>query len=98
MRKYECYLDEFQNNPQSSGWTTADSVAHPYISFTYDAVWTMAFALHKTQEELTVNGSNLTLTDFMYFMPGRIGEAINRHIKQTNFTGVSVSTYRYAIC
>ena len=93
MEKYQCYLEEFQNNPQSSSWTSKDSVAHAYISFTYDGVWALAFALEETRKELEASGSNLTLDMFCYFdETPEIGEAITRHLNRTNFTGVSVST------
>ena len=52
----------------------------------------MAFALEETRKELVANGSNLTLEDFDYFNETpEIGEAIERHLKNTSFAGVSVS-------
>ena len=90
--KYQCYLKEFQNNPQTAHWTNNDSVAHAYVSFTYDGVWAMAFALDKTRQELLDSNSSLTLGDFKYFnRTPTLTEAIERHMMQTNFTGVSVS-------
>lgn len=90
--KYDCYLKEFQENPQSSNWTTNDSVAHAYVRFTYDGVWAMAFALENTRMELESNGLNLTLSNFTYFNETpTIGEAIQRYMMKTNFSGVSVS-------
>ena len=91
MEKYDCYLEEFRNNPQSSNWTDGAG-AHAYISFTYDGVWALAFALDKTQKELIENGSALSLDDFEYFNETpNISEAITRHLANTNFAGVSVS-------
>lgn len=91
MEKYECYLEEFRSNPQSSNWTN-NTGAHAYISFTYDGVWSLALALDKTQEELRQNGSNLTLDMFEYFnKTPEISEAIERHLSNTSFAGVSVS-------
>ena len=90
--KYQCYLREFQNNPQTSNWTSPDSVAHAYVSFTYDGVWAMAFALDETDKELIANGSNMTLADFKYFNETpSLSEAIQRYMMDTNFKGVSVS-------
>ena len=92
LRKYSCYLKEFQTNPQSSELTASDSVAHAYISFTYDGLWAIAFALNKTEAELKNSGSNLTLADFRYFNEtAEIGEAIKRNLMETKFLGVSVS-------
>ena len=85
-------MKEFKTNPQSSKWATDDSVPHAYISFTYDGLWAIAFALHETEAELEKGGSNLTLADFEYFnKTAEIGEAIKRHLMKTNFSGVSVS-------
>ena len=68
-------------------------MAHAYVRFTYDGVWAMAFALEKTRLELKSNGSDLTLSNFMYFnQTPTIGEAIQRYMMETNFTGVSVSS------
>lgn len=94
MRKYQCYLEDFQHNPQSASWTNNTSGAHAYIGFTYDGVWALAFALDETRKELLANGSSLTLEDFKYFDANpNIGEAIQRHLKNTNFSGVSVSVH-----
>ena len=91
LEKYNCYLQEFRNNPQSSGWTN-NTGAHAYISFTYDAVWAMAFALDKTQKELDESNPGLTLDQFEYFNgTSNITEAITRHLENTSFAGVSVS-------
>ena len=92
LQKYKCYLEEFKNNPQSANWTTDNSVAHAYISFTYDGVWAMAFALDETEKELKNYGSNYTLANFTYFNgTPEIGDAIQKHLNATNFRGVSVS-------
>ena len=104
MEKYDCYLEEFRTNPQSSNWTNGTG-AHAYISFTYDGVWALAFALDNTRKELIENNSNLTLDQFKYFNETpEISEAITRYLGNTSFAGVSVSalsapctTYMYIL-
>ena len=71
--------------------------AHIYSGFTYDAVWTIAYALNNTELELTQQGSSLTLEDFDYFEANDLSNVISRHLARTNFSGVSVRQYHYFI-
>ena len=99
VKKYNCYLKEFKENPQSSIWTSSEAVAHAYVRFTYDGVWAMAFALEKTRLELKNNGSDLNLSNFTYFNETpAIGGAIQRYMMKTNFTGGSVSSIHDWYC
>lgn len=50
----------------------------------------IAYALDKTERELTESGSSLTLEDIEYFEANNVSKIIGRHLAQTNFSGVSV--------
>ena len=54
--KYQCYLEEFRANPMSGRITNNDSEVHAYGSFTYDAVWTIALGLERTDRCVCVGG------------------------------------------
>ena len=92
VKKLNCYLEEFRNNPSTGHLYTEKTEAHLYSGFTYDAVWTIAYALDKTQRELAESESGLTLDDIEYFEANNVSKIIGRHLAQTNFSGVSVRT------
>ena len=90
-------MEEFKNNPLTRNLVTSKLEAHLYSGFAYDAVWTIAYALDRTERELIQRGSTLTLEDFEYFEANNLSNTIARHLARTNFSGVSVSipTYMY---
>lgn len=92
VRKLNCYLEEFRNNPFTSHLYTNKTEAHLYSGFTYDSVWMIAYALDKTERELAESGSSLTLENIEYFEANNVSKIIGRHLAQTNFSGVSVRT------
>ena len=91
VNKLDCYLEEFKKNPLTERFFTNRTEAHIYSGFTYDAVWMIAFALDRTEQELVQSGSGLTLEDFEYFEANNISRIIGQHLAKTNFSGVSVS-------
>ena len=92
MNQYAEYLDRFlgENQNRESLMTM-----HPYSTFTYDAVWTIALALNKTQEEL--EAMNKSLEDFEYSnhptVQNDMSILIQKYMNETNFPGVSVSVF-----
>ena len=90
--KYSCYLEEFRNNPQTASLYKT-STPHPYYTYTYDAVYTLAMALNNTQNELDANDTGLNLDDFKYFdnRTEIIPQLLAQYLNKTNFMGVSVS-------
>ena len=68
---------------------------HAYGTFTYDAVYAMAYALEAAEAELQTY--NLSLSNFEYsdnvtvFENSTISDVIFRHLNETDFLGVSVS-------
>ena len=58
--------------------------------FAYDAVWTLAMALNKTEEYLRETKSRLSIDNFTYANT-EVMEYFNRSLEETNFTGVTVS-------
>ena len=94
--KYDCFLEEFFNNPQTSSLTN-DTTRHAYYTYTYDAVWTIAKALNETEQELQNRNLDLTLGDYKHFNNNTqiIPDLITEFINKTNFTGVSVSQNIY---
>ena len=94
IEKLNYYLEEFKRSMRTGN----DKIeAHIYSGFTYDAVWTIAYALNNTELELTQQGSSLTLEDFDYFEANDLSNVISRHLARTNFSGVSVRQYHYFI-
>ena len=92
-QKYLEELDLFLNtSPLAS---PEDRNPHAYRTFTYDAVYAMAFALNKSENELQMN--NLSLRNFRYSDTDTvrdnttISDVIFQHMNETNFHGVSVS-------
>ena len=50
-KKFNCYLDEFQSSSFFEELIDSDSnEPHAYRTFTYDAIWTMAFALDSAED------------------------------------------------
>lgn len=90
VKKLNCYLEEFKNNPLTRHLYTEQTEAHLYSGFTYDAVWMIAFALDKTERELFQSGSSLTLEDIQYFDASNVSKIIGHYLASTNFSGVSV--------
>lgn len=84
-------MDQFKTHPFTQGLVTSKLDAHLYSGFTYDAVWTIAYALDNTENELLRRGSDLTLDNFDYFEANNIYSIIVKHLAMTNFSGVSVS-------
>ena len=104
--KYECFHQEFFNNPQTSSLTN-DTTRHDYYTYTYDAVWTIAKALNETEQELQNRNLGLTLGDYKHLNNNTqiIPDLITEFLNKTNFTGVSVSlnycipaTYQFYLC
>lgn len=58
--------------------------------FAYDAVWTLAMALNRTEEYLRETKSGLSIDSFTYAST-EVMEYFNRSLEETNFTGVTVS-------
>jgi len=94
IQKYQDAIMEFINSddPLSNPDNTRE---HAYGTFTYDAVYTMAYALEAAEAELQMY--NLSLSNFEYsdnvtvFENFTISDVIFRHLNETDFLGVSVS-------
>ena len=86
-------IDEFARS--NSNLSNPDnSREHAYGTFTYDAVYAMAYALQGAEEDLQMY--NLSLSDFEYadnitIENSTISEVIFKHLNETDFLGVSVS-------
>ncbi len=67
---------------------------HRYFTYTWDAVYTLAFALEKADKELKEIDSSISLADFKYFenRTAIIPQLITKHMAATDFIGVSVSS------
>lgn len=89
--KLNCYLEKFKDHPHTIDLVMSKLETHLYSGFAYDAVWTIAYALNKTEQELVQQGSNLTLDSFDYFEINNLSNIIARHLAETDFAGVSVS-------
>ena len=89
--KLNCYLERFKDHSHTG--SVAQLEAHLYSGFAYDAVWTIAYALNKTEQELSHKGYNLTLNNFDYFEVNNLSSIISRYLAETNFAGVSVSLH-----
>ena len=72
-------------------------------TFAYDAVWTLALALNKTDEQIKSNASitkcknlqgytNITLDQFRY-NNAQLSCLLKNNLQDTNFSGVSVSEF-----
>ena len=70
-----------------------NSVPHRYFTYTWDAVYTLAFALEQADKELKENHSDISLDDFKYFdnRTAIIPQLITKYMADTDFIGVSVS-------
>lgn len=90
-KKLNCYLEKFKDHPHTIDLVMSKLETHLYSGFAYDAVWTIAYALNKTEQELVQQGSNLTLNSFDYFEINNLSNIIARHLAETDFAGVSVS-------
>ena len=96
--KFNCYLDEFQSSSFFEELIDSDSnEPHAYRTFTYDAIWTMAFALDSAEMELQEMNISMNLTDFAYFEESVVADVVKKHINMTDFTGVSVNTYAHCL-
>lgn len=91
--KLNCYLERFKDHPHTRSVVMTQLETHLYSGFAYDAVWTIAYALNKTEQELSHKGYNLTLDNFDYFEANNLSSIISRHLVETNFAGVSVSLH-----
>ena len=91
VEKLNCYLEQFKAHPHTKNVVTRELDVHLYSGFAYDAVWTIAYALNQTEQELDLQGTNLTLDGFDYFEANNLSNIIARHLSKTNFSGVSVS-------
>ncbi len=90
-KKLNCYLEKFKDHPHTRSIVMGELETHLYSGFAYDAVWTIAYALNKTEQELYQKGYNLTLDNFDYFEANNLSNMISRHLTETDFAGVSVS-------
>lgn len=93
--KLNCYLEKFKDHLQTGSQENSELETHLYSGFAYDAVWTIAYALNKTEKELVQHGYNLTLDSFDYFEANNLSNVIARHLVETDFAGVSV---RLIVC
>ncbi|XP_064396472.1 gamma-aminobutyric acid type B receptor subunit 1-like isoform X2 [Halichondria panicea] len=89
--KYDCYLEEFLTNDQTRDLSMGNSVPHRYFTYTWDAVYTLAFALEQADKELKENHSDISLDDFKYFdnRTAIIPQLITKYMADTDFIGVS---------
>jgi len=69
---------------------TGKSLQDTDAGFAYDAVWTLAMALNRTEEYLRETKSWLSIDNFTYSNT-EVMEYFNRSLEETNFTGVTVS-------
>ena len=98
--EYSEFLNDFRHSDLYKGNSTSLYVAYETLS--YDAVWTLAIALNKTENVIQEDG--ISLADFQYARsspdnPTEFNDSINnyisynlsRFVSQTDFEGVSVS-------
>ena len=73
-----------------------DNDTQPYIedaAYMYDAIWTAALALNKTESRL--NKKNLSLKNFTYMDEYNISAVIYKEILKVEFFGLTVSLLLY---
>ena len=98
--EYSEFLNDFRDSDLYKGDSSSLYVAYETLS--YDAVWTLAIALNKTENVIQEDG--ISLADFQYARsspdnPTEFNDSINnyisynlsRFVSQTDFEGVSVS-------
>jgi gamma-aminobutyric acid type B receptor len=83
LGKYEEALEEFR----TSGLYYGDDEPHHYATFAYDAVWTMALALHRASQVLERDG--VYLHNFTYSNTLGITENITKQMSTPSFRGIS---------
>ena len=64
--------------------------------FAYDAVWAIALALNRTEKHLREIKSPLSIENFTYVNTD-IMEYFNKSLKETNFSGVTVSSLKKSL-
>ncbi len=87
-------MEEFLKNEQTKDLSRSED-AHRYYTYTWDAVYTLAYALEQTDTELQRRGLGISLDDYKYFDNETeiIPQLITDFMSETNFDGVSVSGY-----
>ena len=100
MQNESQYLQMYNQNRTQGSYTT--TYAH---TFAYDAVWALALALNRTDEQLKSNTSipecqnfpgyaNITLDLFKY-NNAKVACILKSNLNATNFVGVSVRALLY---
>ena len=88
----ESYEKEYRQQWNVTFEKLNDSRSHPDLvldsTLAYDATWLAALALHKTNEELQMNNSNL---DNYTHKSTHIRDIVYKHALTTTFDGASVS-------